>query len=112
MIFHRYGKRACNQTVDLPEEYGCTTRFRAALGHKVNFSFSPNAVLVETMDTARFGIISGLRSGDRPIARGEELSADYGYSMDNELPWFKELVKKFREKDPERAAARAKRKTP
>lgn len=96
-VLRRHGRRPCSQTVDLPAEYGSSTaRFRAALGHKVNFSFGPNAAIVEAVDTARFGIVGAVRSLDGPVKEGEELTADYQYPADHGLPWFQEQVRQLK----------------
>ncbi len=91
----------CSQTIDIPPEFEPAEKFRGTLGHKVNHKFDPTTRYIQ-LDSARFGIINAV-STTKAIAKDEEFFVSYGYSISNGPPWYREVFKQFKEKNPDQA---------
>jgi hypothetical protein len=50
---NRLRLKECDLTLDIPPEFGSTSKYCATLGHKINHSFEPNAEFVKT-ESARY----------------------------------------------------------
>ncbi len=85
---YRYGFRYCDQVVDIPPEYGDTSKFRSTLGHKTNHKFVDTNVAFSHTDSARFGMIASMTT-TRDIKKDEEFFLHYGYGIGPGAPrWY------------------------
>ena len=85
--------------IDVPPYYSNIITYRASLGHKINHSFNPSTHFCYT-EHPRFGSIKGIRTLRR-VAKGEELSINYGYSgYSVHMPgWYKLLNQENKDRD-------------
>ncbi len=97
------GLKDCGTFLDIPPEFGSTKKYRATLGHKINHSFRPNAIFA-TIDTARFGVVSSLRT-IRRVSKDEEFLVSYNYPFGRAPPWYREVYREAARTDPIKAAA-------
>ena len=80
--------------LDMPPEIGKnTTKYQATLGHKVNHWFEPNCYFGWAVHP-RLGRIRSIVTL-REVKKGEELTVDYGYSLDDRTTpgWYVKLHK-------------------
>ena len=78
-----------NVDLDIPDELSCVSGYCATLGHKVCHSFENNARF-EGLRHPRFGRVMCIMAL-RDISKGEEIMANYGYSLLKAPSWYRHL---------------------
>ncbi len=82
--------------IDVPAPYDATACYEGSLAHKANHTFDHAQVnaAFELFWHPRFGKLKAVRL-TRPVAAGEEINVDYGYSRAGRAgpQWFKEGLK-------------------
>lgn len=77
--------------LDIPLELTDVDHYTASLGHKVNHSFQPNCEYVPFYHPTFGSQVLAVRSL-RQLARGEELTCNYRYDVDDAPDWFVNML--------------------
>ncbi len=98
MYRHSLGK--CDMKIEIPPEFGPTSKYQGTLGHKVNHVFEPNSKYIQ-VDSARFGIVNAVMT-NQDIKKDQEYFASYGYNVRDGPKWYRDLFRVYALKNPDK----------